>query len=737
MPPDTPLTQPLVQVAVPSPLYGVFDYLPPPGQPLPARGSRVRVPFGRQHLVGVVMALAPRSEMPAHRLKHIEAVLDGEALLGPPLLGLLEWAAGYYQHPLGEVISTALPTLLRQGEAAQVQGITRWRAAVDEVPEEMMRRAPRQAALLHDLIAQPGGLDAQQLNDAHANWRAPMGALVDKALAAKAESPCLQGIPVDPDTVRSVSLNPAQAAAAKAVISAPDGFAPFLLEGVTGSGKTEVYLSIIEDVVAAGRQALVLVPEIGLTPQLLTRFQARFERPIAVLHSGLTDRERLCAWLSARSGEAPIVIGTRSAVFTPLANPGVILVDEEHDLSFKQQDGLRYHARDLAVMRARRENVPVVLGSATPALESINNARKGGYRHISLPERAGVASHPEVSLLDVRRRPMTEGMSDILIEQIHRHLDADGQVLLFLNRRGYAPVLQCHDCGWAADCPRCDAHMTYHARRRQLVCHHCGVQMGAPDQCPGCGSAQVHPLGQGTERIETALQTLFPEVEISRIDRDTTRRKGAIEAKLEGARSGQHRILVGTQMLAKGHDFPGVTLVGILDIDQGLLSADFRATERMAQLITQVAGRAGRAERPGHVLIQTRQPDHPLLLTLIHEGYRGFCRQALEEREAACLPPFSYQALIRAESPQADHPLAFLGEARELFQQAGSTVQVLGPVPAPMERLAGRYRAQLLLQAETRAPLHQLLSRHVQALASLPHARRVRWSLDVDPMELF
>ncbi|MDQ2695178.1 MAG: primosomal protein N' [Pseudomonadota bacterium] len=532
-------------------------------------------------------------------------------------------------------------------------------------------------------------------------------------------------------------LNPHQTAAVAAVGGALDRFAVFLLDGVTGSGKTEVYLRIVEAVVQRGRQALVLVPEIGLTPQVLARFQDRLPGPLAVLHSGLTDRERLDAWLLARDG-APVVIGTRSAIFTPLPAPGVIIIDEEHDGSFKQQDGFRYSARDLAIVRARRANIPVLLGSATPSLESLGNVLRRRYRRLRLPQRVGNAEEPAIELLDVRRQPMQEGLSAPLVSRMQDHLRRGGQVLLFLNRRGFAPTLICHECGWVAQCRRCDARLTLHLGRRRLLCHHCGQERPVAAACPDCGSIDLRPLGQGTERLEKHLRQVFPDLGIARIDRDSTRRKGSLESLLADIHSGGRRILIGTQMLAKGHHFPDVTLVGVVDADQGLFGADFRAGERMAQMILQVAGRAGRADKPGLVCVQTHHPDHPLLQRLVAEGYPAFAAAALEERRQARLPPYACQALLRAEAAQREEAHDFLQQALDQgLELRPPGVELLGPVPAPMERRAGRYRAHLLVEAQQRAPLHRFLDRWLERLTALKAGRRARWSLDVDPWDLY
>ncbi|HEY0634092.1 MAG TPA: primosomal protein N', partial [Gammaproteobacteria bacterium] len=587
------------------------------------------------------------------------------------------------------------------------------------------------------LLAARGELDTAALAGAVEQPQPVLKRMAQKGWVAAQEQPCLPAPEAHPAEM-APELNSAQHVAVSAITAAAGTFQPFLLDGVTGSGKTEVYLQAIAPVLAAGRQVLLLVPEIGLTPQLVERFRRRFAVPLGLLHSGLSDGERQCAWLMARDGHAPIVIGTRSALFTPLRNPGLIIVDEEHDPSFKQQEGFRYSARDVAIVRAHQLGIPIVLGSATPSLESLHNAQAGRYRLLRLPERAGSALHPKMRLLDVRQQPLQEGLAEPLALLMRRHLERGGQVLLFLNRRGYSPALICHDCGHVAGCPRCDARLTYHSAQRRLRCHHCGTERPVPTQCPKCGSADLRPLGQGTERIEEGLRARFPGVGLVRIDRDTTSRKGAMTALLLEVHAGEARILIGTQMVAKGHHFPEVTLVGILDADQGLFSADFRASERMAQLILQVAGRAGRAERPGEVVIQTHVPDHPLLRTLVESDYHAFAEAALRERAQAQFPPFSHLALLRAEAVDPTAPLTFLEAARRLAEgHAAAGVQLLGPVPAPMERRAGRTRAQLLLQSSSRTGLHRLLEPWVVALEGLKEGRKVRWSLDVDPAELF
>ena len=532
-------------------------------------------------------------------------------------------------------------------------------------------------------------------------------------------------------------LNAEQSRAVEQVEARLGEFTPFVLDGVTGSGKTEVYLRLIETTVARGHQALVLIPEIGLTPQLLARFRERLSCRVAALHSGLSDGERLSSWTHARNGTADVLVGTRSAVFAPLARPGLFIVDEEHDLSFKQQDGFRYSARDLAVVRARDAGAPVVLGSATPSLEAIENMRRGRYRRLDLPHRAGGATPPRIDVVDLRARPFDSGLCDVLVEALEETKARSEQALLFINRRGYAPRLMCYACGWIADCDRCDAHLVFHREDGRMRCHHCAAERPPAEECPECGSKNVRRLGLGTERVAGALERKIKGLRVARMDRDATRRRGSLEALLDRVHAGEVDAVVGTQMLAKGHHFPNVTLVAILDADAGLFGIDFRATERMAQLLLQVAGRAGRGDRTGRVLLQTHHPEHPLLRVLVLEGYRKFCAEALAERRGARLPPFASLALVRAEALQRDAPQSFLHDAGACASaRPHPGISVLGPVPSPMERRAGRYRAQLLVDATSRAALQRFLPGWIAELESLPSARKVRWSVDVDPQEM-
>ena len=724
------MTTKIAAVAVPAPLYRVFDYRVGEGM-TPAPGARVRVPFGRRQLVGVVLE-APRAPSGAAReYKAIAELLDAAPLLPAELMGLCSWAAAYYQHPIGEVLATALPSALRQGGATGLKRAQALRVtpAGREALLALPPRSRAQRVLLEALAPAPRARgDLPDISAAVLNRALKQGWIEYFDVAGEADAA---------ETGPALTAEQAAALALLREGMGPAGsFSAALLEGITGSGKTELYLQRAADALAAGRQVLVLVPEIGLTPQLSERFARRFGAAVTSYHSAMPDGERAQAWLRARAGEAPVVVGTRSAAFLPFRDLGLVIVDEEHDGSFKQQDGLRYSARDLAIVRAQRRGIPVILGSATPSLESLHNARAGRYRHARLTRRVHSVAPPAIRLLDVRGRPLDHGMSAPLLEAIGRHLGAGGQALLFLNRRGYAPVLLCHDCGWQAPCRHCDARLTLHRGRGRLVCHHCGAEQAVPVKCDACQSKALMPVGQGTERIESGLQDAFPGHRIERFDSDRIRRRGELERLLTDIRSGAIHILVGTQMLAKGHDFAGLSLVGILDVDQALYGTDFRALERMGQLVTQVAGRAGRVGQQAEVILQTHEPHHPVLHSLLEGGYAGLSESLLAQRRQLGLPPFAHLTLLRAEAPARGAALAFLQDARaRLATTKGITL--LGPVASPMERLAGRYRAQLLLQSTSRAALQKLLAAHVPSFDELPSARKVRWSVDVDPIDLF
>ena len=730
----------IFRVALDTPLRRLFDYLPPAQAAVaPAVGARVRVPFGRQRPIGLVVEIAATSEVAPARLKPILEVLDPVPVLDEALQGLLLRAAEYYHHPLGQVLSSALPRAIRFGAPLNARE-ERWlltEAGAAAAAAGEPRRAPKQRALLALLLEQRE-LSTAALDERLRDWRAPARALAARGWLASTEVE-LRAAPHAAASVRAAGppLLPEQQTAVESIGASLDRFGAFVLHGITGSGKTEVYLRLTERVLLAGRRALLLVPEIGLTPQLIERFRTRFEAPMAVLHSALTDHERLSAWRDAFSGRARIVLGTRSAVFAPVPDLGVIFVDEEHDASFKQHEGgFRYSARDLAVMRARHAGVPVVLGSATPALETLQNASAGRYGRLGLGRRAAQAQPPTLKLIDLRHNAVRAGLSTPAVLAIERHLSEEGQVLVFLNRRGYAPTLLCTACGWIAPCRECDARLTVHLSAGRLRCHHCGADLPLPPRCPQCGFT-VKPVGQGTERVEETLAALFPAAAIARLDRDVVRRRGDAEGVMRRMSSGEARILVGTQMVTKGHDFPNVTLVVVLNADQGLFSTDFRAPERLAQTIVQVAGRAGRGSRAGEVLIQTEYPDHPLLTHLLAQGYDGFASAALEERAQARWPPFSRLAALRDSARTSAAALAFLTEARRLAQRPPGGVRLLGPVPAAIHKRAGRYHAQLLIESRERRALHAFLDEWLPQVEQLRSARAVRWSLDVDPLELF
>lgn len=712
----------VVQVAVPRPLHSVYDYHIDGDQALPAVGARLRVPFGRSEVIGICINTAV--ETPHAKTKAIVAILDDDAAIAKELLDLAQWMSSYYHYPLGEVLGTILPSAARKGADFTIK---------PEAPPDVWclgdlnvvsPRAKTQQAVIEHMqqtsSAQTGdALIAAGFNRAMLRKLEEGGAL--KRQMPDAEQALDTALAPTPEQDHAISQ-----------INAAQGFDVFALEGVTGSGKTEVYLQSMAPVLNAGKQVLVLVPEIALTPQTLARFQNRFGHT-GMLHSALTDQQRLQTWLRCRAGELRILIGTRSAVFTPFAALGLIIVDEEHDSSYKQQEGLRYSARDLTVKRAQSLDIPLLLGSATPSLETVYNVQRGRYRHLTLLERAGGALMPSYHTIDLRGQTLRGGLSATLIRVIRSHLNEAGQVLVYLNRRGFAPTLLCKACGWQSVCPDCDAKLTLHRQPERLICHHCNLRFGLPQNCEHCGHDDLLPVGMGTQRAEEALGELFPGIPLYRIDRDTTRSNIQLNQQLTQIQRGKPCIMVGTQMLAKGHHFPAVTLVAVINADAGFLSPDFRAPERTAQLIVQVAGRAGRAERPGQVWVQSYQPENPLLQRLIEHGYPGFAQAELTSRLDAGLPPAQPMAMLRAEAFDAPMARDFLLQCKT--QLAGSSsesgVQILGPVPAPMARLAKRSRFQLVILAANRPQLHRTLAGLGQPKA---HAN-LRWSIDVDPYD--
>ena len=729
-----------IQVAIPVPMRQLFTYRVPEALSYPAIkvGERVAVSFGPRKVIGIVIDAKAQCDFEVSKVKDITTRLNDNFNLSQSLVSFLQLCAHYYHHPVGDVFQQALPVLLRKIENITLSPPMVWQAQssnedTNAILDKLERKAAKQFAL-YQIISSHHGISWVELRTLGYS-KAQLNALQNKALIIEKEQ-IADRYSWQEDTLNQADrlvLSSEQAIIVSAINHSLAQFSCHLIDGITGSGKTEVYLQAMEQVLANNQQVLVIVPEIGLTPQTLNRFEQRFNVPIALHHSGLNDKERLATWLSAQQGSAAIVIGTRSAVFTPLHRLGLIIIDEEHDSSLKQQDSFRYHCRDMAILRARQLNIPIVLGTATPSFESLQNALSGKYNYHQLINRAGKSNKAKIALIDMNQQQVEFGLSGTLKYEMKQTLARGEQVLLFLNRRGYAPAINCQECHWLAECQRCDKPYTLHQKQQLLICHHCGSQKRIPPQCPSCGSVRIAPLGQGTEQLESRLEELFPDSSIVRIDRDSTRRKGELTKLLQEVSDKKHQLLVGTQMLAKGHHFPDVTLVAVLDVDGALFSFDFRASEQMAQLLIQVAGRAGRASKPGKVLVQSSFVEHPLLQDLVHNGYHHFAHQALTERKQARLPPFTFQALLRADANYPSYPEKFL---RALTQQTLDGCEFAGPVPAAMEKKAGKFRYHLIIQAKSRKDLHHGI---LQLLTQIPNNEwqgKVRWSLDIDPIDL-
>ena len=719
----------IAHVAVPRPLWTLFDYLLPDESPMPRPGARVRVPFGSSELIGLIVEISQGSQ-DTDGLKSILEVIDVEPVLQGDVLDLIRWAAGYYHHPPGDALFSAIPVALRKGHQPRPIELRYWRLsrAFEESP--IPARAARQRAAIEHLRGAGDALSHEAL------IAAGIGANVIRDLVKKGLVEAAPAPPLQPTAVAAspFELTEEQRTVTSVARSALGRFECLLVDGVTGSGKTEIYLQLIESVLAAGRQTLVLIPEIALTPQTLERFTQRFG-VAAVYHSGLSEHERLQTWLQCRSGQAKVLIGTRSAIFVPFAALGLIVVDEEHDGSFKQQDGFRYSARDLAIKRAQLLDIPLLMGTATPALETLYNAQRGRYQHLRLIARPGAAKATRIKLVDIRGLTLDDGLSAPLRAAIASHLGHGNQVLLFINRRGYSPSYLCTRCGWCAGCPRCESRLTLHQTPVGLRCHHCGYASPLPKQCPECGHVSLRAVGIGTQRSEQGVARAFPDVPVIRIDSDTTRSARTMASHLEMIGRGEPAVLVGTQMLAKGHHFPRVTLVGVINADAGFASPDFRAPEHTAQLIIQVAGRAGRAERPGEVWIQTFNPENPQLRALVEHGYAGFAAAELAQRAAAGLPPMRAMALLKADGIDVERTLACLRTLVEAVRDRAA-VEVLGPAQAPLSRRARRYRCQTALMATNRSTLGRALDEVIAANGS-SRFPGVRWSIDVDPYDLF
>lgn len=731
-----------IQVAIPVPMRQLFTYIVPQtisGDEIQI-GARVIVPFSHREVIGIIISTSEVCDIDDKKLKAIIGLVNDNFRFPPALLKFLLRCADYYHHPVGDVLQLALPVLLRQIEQPTIDLATTWHCFVLEqdskeklILEKIVKRAPKQAELYNVIKTHPGLTWAEIRT---LGYTKPQLNTLEKKKLIEERQQKAETFVYHQDALaenEKLTLTVEQAVIVSAVKASFDQFSCHLVDGVTGSGKTEVYLQAMEKTLAANKQVLVLVPEIGLTPQMLSRFEQRFNLPICLHHSGLNDKERLQTWLAAQRGTAAIIIGTRSAVFAPLHHLGLIIVDEEHDGSFKQQDSFRYHARDIAILRAGQLNIPIVLGSATPSLETLQNALSGKYQYHQLTKRPGQSTQAKISLINVVQQQMEHGLSGTLKKAIATTLKRGEQALIFLNRRGYAPAINCQECHWVADCQRCNKPYTLHQGKKLLICHHCSSQKRIPYQCPSCGSVRIKPMGQGTEQLEERIGELFADYSTVRIDRDSTRKKGELAKLLQEVSDKKHQLLIGTQMLAKGHHFPDVTLVAVLDVDGALFSFDFRAAEHMAQLLVQVAGRAGRESKPGKVLVQTNFPEHPLLQDLVNNGYPHFAKYALTERKQALLPPFSYQALFRAEANYPSYPEKFLSALTE-FTFDGC--QFAGPVPAAMEKKAGKYRYHLIVQAKSRKQLHFAIYQLINAISQNEWQKKVRWTVDVDPLDL-
>ena len=734
----------IVRVLLDVPLDRYFDYLDP-GLSI-RQGQRVVVPFAGRQLVGIVIALARDSDVPLPKLKSVLQAFE-DIPFDAASLKLLRFCADYYHYPLGQTVLAALPVRLRQTKPAVSRKMWQYWLA-QPLPEGLLGKRQLVLARIVQALQQQPHLDESQLAALSTGWRKAIAPLLETGLVARREVMAIR--PSMPASAEAPQLNAEQAEVIARILQQPDRFHPWLLYGVTGSGKTEVYIRLIQSLLTTpGAQALVMVPEINLTPQLEARFRNRLSQfRLVTLHSHLSESERLQHWQAAQSGEAQIIIGTRLSVFTPMPALRLMILDEEHDSSYKQQDGMRYHARDVALMRAKQAGIPIVLGSATPSLESWHNAtgrQPHAYTLLRLTQRAVAnASLPRITCIDTTRMPAEAGLTPLLKEAIQQRLQQGEQSLLFINRRGYAPVLHCSACQWLADCRRCSAKVVLHLRQRVLRCHHCGDEQPIPLQCPSCGNPDLRPVGQATQRVEETLQQLFPEARIARVDRDTIQAKDALTELLTDVHAGKVDILIGTQMLAKGHDFANLTLVAVLDTDSALYSPDFRAAERLFAQLMQVAGRAGRGEKPGEVLIQTAFPQHPLFAALRAHDYEHYASHLLQERQLMQFPPASHIAVIRAEADDYALVKQCLGElveaAREYLQQQSAPLEqlpmVYDPVRPGIARLNRMERGYVMLQCGQRAPLQRLLTVAVAWLRQHPLQSKIRWVLDVDALEM-
>ncbi|HIC7357492.1 TPA: primosomal protein N' [Legionella pneumophila] len=721
----------IYQVCIPHTNRDCFDY-----EALdltPCIGGRVWVPFRNQTRVGIVIKKVCCQQM-SHSLKQITSIIDEKPLVSEDLLELCLWVGNYYQSPLSEVIPLVIPKKYRLGLPCSLptEDFYQLNLSVEKAKTLISKKAKKQHELIDFLSRQQKGISKQTLKQ-HGYKEAQIAALL-ACQAINLSQQVTLPTKIPEKLSPPLTLNPEQAIAVASILEHIHHYQCFLLQGVTGSGKTEVYLHVIAKILDQGKQVLVLVPEIGLTPQLLSRFTARFNQPITVLHSNLNESERQIAWQLAKEDKVKMVIGTRSAVFTPLPNLGLIIIDEEHDSSLKQMEGVRYSARDTALMRAHLANIPIILGTATPSLETIYNCKQKKYNLLRLTHKAASTTPLHYQLVDLRSQMVQHGLALPTLKIIENHLLQQNQVLVFINRRGFAPVLLCHQCGWMVDCKACDSHLTLHKQAGQMICHHCGLTQRIPVFCNNCQSNELIPVGSGTQRIYEFLSHQFPDTNILRIDRDEVRKKNALNSHLDKINKGEAQLIIGTQMLAKGHHFPHLSLVVVVDADAGFYNQDFRAIEHLGQLLTQVSGRAGRAEHPGQVLIQTYLPDHPLLNLLIQHGYDEFANALLISRQEAEMPPFQFLAVIRAQGKTVNKVAQFLKATKDQIQK--HTLTVLGPAPAPLPRKANQHRMQLLIKSPSRKVLKSSLTQLREWLTMNKLSNGIRWNVDVDPMDL-
>lgn len=719
------------------PVYHLFDYQVHANMPI-TPGTRYRLPFGNRDKVGILVQPAVDTGQSAFKLRAVNHALDQQPVLSAHMLQLLRWVADYYCQPVGEVLFQGLPKSVRQSETLGETRVQYWQAAVvdETLCVDLQKKAPRQYQILRAIMDSDDGLDAAQLRLLNESWHQPLKALQQKGLVMTHWRE--QGTVRTGSLVKAPALTSEQSAIFFAIKKQLQQFLVHLIQGVTGSGKTEIYLALIEQVLKHDRQVIYLVPEIGLTPQLMQRLQQRLGHAVVSSHSAQSDHQRYQSWDQFRRGVARVMIGTRSALFADSDALGLIIIDEEHDSSYRQQDGVRYHARDVAIKRGQMLDIPVILGSATPSLETLHNLEKSHYRRYLLEQRVNQTRPPPIELVDCSQVALQSGCSPRLLKAVEQHLANHGQVLLFLNRRGFAPVVMCHECGWQASCYQCDARMTLHQSMGRLICHHCGYQLPVPPVCPKCQAEQIRHYGIGTEQLEVFLRQRFSDIDVIRIDRDTVTASQTLEHKLQPVRAGSPCILVGTQMLAKGHDYPHITLVGIIDADQALYSSFYRAAERLVQTVLQVSGRAGRAEKKGQALLQTAFPSHPLMQGLCRQSYTELVTPMLDERKLLGFPPFVRVVTLQVDALELEPAIQRLQRLKQALMEIVDQpqIKIIGPIPALMTRRVGRYRAQLSVLAPDSQSMRSLLQQWMPQIEAVKNTPHTRLTIEVDPLDL-